>query len=311
MQAEGKLQGRWQGAFVLLPAEALMLAVVCTFGVAAVILAQGLGRIVNWPPFLAGFFGTLGLMAIGAYVRGVKDTPRLALALIGVAIFMGFTAVSSVFIFALFPLPNPLIDPWLISIDATLGYHWPGFVAGLADYPGFAQALGYLYHSSLPQIMVTICLLAALGRTLDLHRFLMVGILTLIAAVGIWWLWPSIGPSGFMSIPEDVLQATGLYFDTEYGAYLRQLVDTGPLRISPEVMTGVVAFPSYHMIMACMVVWYTRRTVLFLPALVTNALMVPATLSHGGHHLTDLLAGVVVFMTCVWLAGRIIPAETP
>lgn len=293
---------------MLLPAEKGMLAVVCCFGVAAVVLTQALGRAVNWPPFFAGFFGTLGLMAIGAYVRGIKDTPRLALALIGVAIFMGFTAVSSVFIFTLFPLPHPLIDPWLISLDGMLGYHWPSFVQALAAYPGFAQGLGYLYHTSLPQIVLTICLLAALGRTLTLHRFLMVGILTLIAAVAIWWVWPSIGPSGFMVIPADVRQATGLYFDSAYGAYLRQLVETGPPRISPEVMTGVVAFPSYHMVMACMVVWYTRGTMLFLPALVANALMIPATLSHGGHHLIDLPAGVAVFAACAWLASRIIRA---
>ena len=290
----------------VLPAERLMLLIIVSFGVAAVILTEALGRIVNWPPFLAGFGGTLGLMAVGAYVRSVKGTPRLALGLLGVAIFMGFTAVSSLFIFALFPLPNPLIDPWLIEVDAALGYHWPSFVQSLAAYPDFARALGYLYHTSLPQIVLTICLLAALGRTLDLHRFLMVGIMTLAVTVAIWWLVPSIGPSGFMAIPEDVRLATGLYFDAEYGAYLRHLVETGPSRISPEMMTGVVAFPSYHMIMACMVVWYTRGTPLFLPALAINALMIPASLSHGGHHLIDLVAGVAVFGACVWLSARII-----
>ncbi|NJS38403.1 MAG: hypothetical protein HC783_04575 [Rhodobacteraceae bacterium] len=306
MQTSSKADQTWRGALVLLPAERGMLAVICGFGVAAVFLTQALGREVNWPPFLAGFFGTLGLMAIGAYVRSRKDTPRLALALIGVAIFMGFTAVSSLFIFTLFPLPRPLIDPWLTRVDALLGYHWPSFVQALAAYPGFAQALGLLYHSSLPQIVLTICLLAALGRTLVLHRFLAVGILTLVAAVAIWWVFPSIGPSGFFAIPEDVRLATGLYFDSDYGAYLRQLVETGPTRISPEVMTGVVAFPSYHMVMACMVVWYTRGTLLFLPALVANALMIPATLSHGGHHLIDLVAGVAVFAGCTFLATRII-----
>ena len=295
---------------MLLPAERWMLAIICGFGVMAVLLTQTLGREVNWPPFLAGFFGTLGLMVIGAYVRGMKDTPRLALALIGVAIFMGFTAVSSVFIFALFPLPRPLIDPWLISVDARLGYDWPSFVLALSAYPSFARGLGLLYHTSLPQIVLTICLLATLGRTVTLHRLLVVGILTLVAAVAIWWVFPSIGPSGFSSIPEDVRLATGLYFDSNYGAYLRKLVEIGPPRISPEVMTGVVAFPSYHMVMACMVVWYTRNTVMFLPALVVNGLMIPATLSHGGHHLIDLAAGVAVFACCAWAAGRIIRPHT-
>lgn len=239
-------------------------------------------------------------------MRSVKNKPRLALALIGAAIFKGFSEVSFLFIFALFPLPNPLIDTWLIRIDASLGYHWPGFVEALAAFPLFFRALGHLYHTSFPQILLTICLLAALGRALVLHRFLMVGILSLMVAVAIWWMLPTVGPSGFMTISDDVWRATGLYFNPEYGAYLRMLVETGPGRISPELAVGVVAFPSYHMIMACMVVWYTRGTVAFLPALITNLFMVPATLSHRGHHLIDLVAGVVVFAACVWVSGRII-----
>ncbi len=288
------------------PAERLMLSLILGFGLAAVACAFVLQRSVNWPPFLTGYFATLALAGVGAYIRQVKAARRIALAIIGVAIFMGFTAVSSVFIFTLFPLPNPLIDEALIHLDGVVGYYWPGFVAALAEAPTFAKALGYLYHTSLPQIVLTIIVLAALGRELTLHRFLMVGIVSMIITVSIWWLWPSVGPSAFLSIPEDVRLATGLYFDPEYGAYLRHLVEIGPRWVSPEVMTGVVAFPSYHMIMACMVVWFTWRTAFFLPALVVNALMIPATLSHGGHHLIDLVAGVAVFALSLWITGRLI-----
>lgn len=171
------------------------------------------------------------------------------------------------------------------------------------------MVLGYVYQSALFQILLTIVLLAALARETALHRFLFVGILTLILAVSIWWLVPSVGPSAFLSIPESDRLATGLYFNPAYGAYLRNLVEIGPRVISPEIITGVVAFPSYHMIMALMVVWFTRGTFAFLPALVTNIAMVPATLIHGGHHLVDLFAAVVVFAFAVWVANRLIPSE--
>lgn len=283
-----------------------MLLLIAAVGLLAVALALAMQRQVNWPPFLGGYFGTLGLAVIGGYIRQVKAAPRIALALVGAAIFSGFTAVSSIFIFALFPLPNPLIDPMLIDVDAALGYHWPTLVAWLAQYPGFALVLGYVYHSSLVQILLTIVLLAALSREIILHRFLLVGIVTLIFAVAIWWLLPSIGPSGFQSIPEADRLATGLYFNPAYGEHLRNLVEVGPRRISPEVITGVVAFPSYHMIMALMVVWFSRGTFAFLPALTINAAMVPATLTHGGHHLIDLIAGLAVFALSVWIAARLI-----
>ncbi|MGL4239413.1 phosphatase PAP2 family protein [Tabrizicola sp.] len=293
--------------FRLLPTERLLLQVIGFFAVVAFGLVTGLQRDINWPPFLAGFVGTLGFVAIGAYVRQVKAAPRIGLALVGLGLFTGFTAVSTICIFALFPLPNPLIDEWLISLDGQLGYHWPGFVAGLAEYPVAAKALGYLYHTSLPQILLLIVILAALSREVALHRFLVVGVLTLVITVSIWWIWPSVGPSGFQKIPEEVRLATGLYFNDQYGAYLRWLVEIGPPRISPEVMTGVVAFPSYHMIMACMVAWFSRHTPVFIPALLASTAMVPATLSHGGHHLVDLLAGIVVFALSVLIANRIVP----
>lgn len=296
-----------QSAFLrLLPAERWMLRLVAGVGLLAVALAVGMQRQVNWPPFLAGYFGTMGLAAVGGYVRQAKGAPRIALALVGTAIFTGFTAVSSVFIFALFPLPNPLIDPALIELDAALGYDWSSLVSWLAGYPGLAMVLGYIYNSSLLQILLTIVLLAALSREIALHRFLFVGILTLILAVAIWWLVPSVGPSAFQPIPEADRLATGLYYNPAYGAYLRELVEVGPRVITPEVVTGVVAFPSYHMIMALMVVWFTRGTFAFLPALGLNIAMVPATLTHGGHHLIDLVAGLVVFAFAVWVAGRLI-----
>ncbi|HLQ20324.1 MAG TPA: phosphatase PAP2 family protein, partial [Tabrizicola sp.] len=198
-----------QGGYVrFLRAERGMLLFIGLFGLLAVALAVALQREVDWPPFLAGYLATLGLAAIGGYVRQVKSTPRLALALVGTAIFMGFTAVSSVFIFTLFPLSNALIDPTLIRLDQALGYHWPGLIAWLAQYPAFAQTLGYVYHSSLPQILLTIVLLATLSRDLVLHRFLLVGIVTLLIAVAIWWVIPSVGPSAFQQIPEADRTAT-------------------------------------------------------------------------------------------------------
>ena len=294
------------GLVRLLAAERLMLIFIAFVGLLAVALALTMQRQVNWPPFLGGYAATLALAMIGGYVRQMKSAPRVGLALVGAGIFTGFTAVSSIFIFALFPLANPLIDPWLLTIDAALGYHWPGLIAWLADHPALAQALGYVYHSSLAQILLTIILLAALSRTLDLHRFLLVGIVTLILAVAIWWTVPSIGPSAFQQIPEAHRLATGLYYSPAYGELLRSLVEVGPRQISPEVVTGVVAFPSYHMIMALMVVWFTRGTVAFLPAALVNTAMVPATLSHGGHHLIDLVGGLAVFALGLWITQRLI-----
>ncbi len=290
----------------LRPAEWLILGMIGVLGGATVLLTWALQRQVNWQPFLVGILLTHLMIALGVYARVGKAAPRLALCTIGIGLFMGFTAISTIFIYALFPLPNPLIDLNLMKVDAFLGYDWPSFVAGLAAYPFIAKSLALVYHSSLPQIGLTIVLLCALGRETALHRFLFVGIVALIAAVGIWWVWPSIGPSAFHTIPSDVQASTGLVFNPRYGDYLRMLVETGPTIISPEMVVGVIAFPSYHMIMACMVVWFTRGTFAFVPAVLVNLAMIPATLSHGGHHLVDLIMGIVLFLGVVWIAQKVI-----
>ena len=306
MDLTSNLQRRRREALELMPVERLLLIIVVATGLVAGMTALALQRTVNWPPFIAGFLASLGFMAIGAYVRQVKGKPRIALALIGIGVFAGFSAASSVLIFALLPLPNPMIDDWLTYTGEIVGYDWRALVVAMTDYPIVTRALGRIYHSSLPQMLLTICLLAAYGRSLELYRFLLVGIVTLAMAVLIWWFIPSVGYVGVLPLSEAVLVENGLTFGTDYGGYLTRLLQQGPRQISPEVITGVVGFPSYHMVMACIVVWYCRRTILFVPILLVNLAMIPATLVHGGHHLIDLVGGVAVFAAGVWIANRVI-----
>ena len=232
----------------------------------------------------------------------------MALGAIGFGVFMSFTGSIAIFIFTLFPLTHPLIDTKLIALDAGLGYVWADFVDGIAQYPVFGMALRYVYLSILPQMVGVIILLAHLNRTASLHRFLTVGIVCMILTVAFWWVYPSIGPGAYAIIPTDVQDKIGLFLDATYRAELLRLASEGMPIITLERIVGVIAFPSFHMIMACMVVRFTWRTWAFFPALIVNAAMVPATLSHGGHHLVDLFAAVVTFSLCLWAITRLIPA---
>jgi PAP2 superfamily len=300
-----KTQATPSGRFM--PAEWLLLgllAAICVSGVASAILAQ---QAVDWLAFFPAFGASIALMLIGAHVRARKNMPRLALGTIGFGVFMCFMGSISIFIFTLFPLEYPLIDLALISTDAAIGYVWVDFVQAISHYPIFGKALGYVYLSSLPQMVAVILLLAFLNRANDLHRFLTVGVLSLIVTVAFWWLFPSIGPAAYSSVPPAVQAKIGLVVNAEYGAELRQLAADGLAVITLERIIGVIAFPSFHIVMACMVVWFTRRTLAFTPALLANIAMVPATLSHGGHHLIDVVGGVVTFAICLWIVIWMLP----
>ncbi len=299
----------WREAVRMLPTERVILGVVLVSGGLAVAFALFLQRSVNWPPFLVGYAASLGLLTIGAYVRGAKAAPRMALALIGAALFAGFTAASSVLIYSLLPLPNPMVDDQLTRIGHAMGYDWQALVLTMTAWPSVTRALGVVYQSALPQLMLTICLLAWYGRAVALHRFLLAGMLTLVVCVAVWWVWPSVGYVSVLPLSDDEMTASGLIYGQDYGGYLTRLLQHGPARISPEVITGVVGFPSYHTVMACLVVWYSWRTVLFIPALLVNLAMLLATLVHGGHHLIDVIGGLAVFALGVWMTNRIIRSE--
>jgi hypothetical protein len=292
-------------------AEVLILGSIAILGLATLALTEALGRIVVWSTFVPGIFATLGLIAVAAYARRAKSAHRLALCGIGIGLYFAFSAFASIFIYALYPLPFPLIDHHLAAIDAVVGYNWKDFTEGMARIPVLPEALHFLYLSSYPQLALTILVLGVLGRETALHRFLLAGMVSLALTTAFWFFWPSIGPSAFTTLPAEITERFGLATDPRLGAYLLQLVYEGPSVISPDKFTGVIAFPSFHIIMALLVFWYLRGTLFVIPAGLSGIAMIPATLAHGGHHLVDIAGGLVAFILTAVITARLIPEPKP
>lgn len=284
-----------------------MLGLVIGIQVLAILSAFVLQREVDWPSFILRYLAALGLIGVGLYIRSAKDKARLGLAISGIGFFTAFPAACAVFIYSLMPLQNPMIDPQLTVIGHWFGYDWRTFLLSMMDYPSISRLLGTVYHSAIPQMLITVLVLSAYGHAVQLHRFLFVGMVALLVTVAIWWAWPSVGYVGVLPYTREELLEIGFSYGPDRGGLLTRLLQEGPGVITPKVITGVVGFPSYHIIMALIVVWYIRGTLLFYPGLVLNLLMIPATLLHGGHHLVDLAGGLAVFAAVAVLARRLIP----
>ncbi len=292
-------------------AEVILLGLLAVLLATCILVAALRGQAVAWSSFAPAIAMSLMLVAVGLYARVVKTAERLSLGVIGLGVFMAFTGTVSILAYTIFPFVNPMIDHHLIAWDAALGFSWLGFVDFMAGYPLLSRALGYVYMSSLLQIVAVIALLAWLNRTVDLHRFLIVGFVLMFVTLSIWTLFPSIGPTGYLMVPAEVQAKIGLVTTNEVGAVLLRWAYEGNAVITAEIVTGVVAFPSFHIGMACMVAWFCLRTPACVPALVLNALMVPATIVQGGHHLVDILAGIAAFGLCLWVTCRIVPRPKP
>lgn len=258
---------------------------------------------VAWSGFSLAYGLAIGALALGLYIRVIKAMPGLGLLSISYAIYVGFSSAITLLIYLRFPVEVALIDPLLISLDAKLGYSWQRGAALLAEYPAISAVLRLVYQSSLLQLFLLLAALCALGQFDRVHKAMFTGIFSLLLTVAIWWIWPSIGPAAYAELAKDIEIKAALVTNAQMGAYLQHLVQNGLEEISPDKIVGTIAFPSYHTVMALLVVWYTRGTLLFLPALLVNLAMMPAILTHGGHHLLDVLGGLYVFFLSAWAAS--------
>lgn len=287
-------------------AEIGLLAVIFAVLLATVLRDLMLPLRVDWGAFAPVIGATLALVALGAFIRMRRPMPRLAMFAVSFGIFSAFSAVIAIFVFQLFPFEHPTIDKTLIAVDAALGYDWAEFVRFMVAWPVLGHALGWVYVAAIPQLVVVIAALAAQKRERALHRFLWVGVGGMAVTVAIWHFLPSVGPSPYHAIPPEAAQIK-LLVNEHYAALLVQYATEGVPVIRPDLVIGVIAFPSFHMFMACMGLWFARGTRVFPAMVVVSGLMIPATLGHGGHHLIDLIAAVFLFSLLAVLAARFLP----
>ena len=152
------------------------------------------------------------------------------------------------------------------------------------------------------QILLVIAVLSWQGCFNVLRRFIVTGALSLIITTAAFWVWPSFGAVAELNgvFPADAPE--GLIMAGAFADEMRRLAAEGPIVIRLHDMKGIVAMPSYHTVMACLCLWFSWHTPARWPLFIASVLMVPAILTHGGHHLVDVPAGVAVFAFSLWIA---------
>ena len=246
------------------------------------------------------------VVALGLVLRG-RGWSRLGLSLPAFGLYVVYGAAIALACYLRLPAPGAPIDPLLAAFDARIGFSWPRYVESFAAWPQLAKALGVVYASSLVQLCGVMFLLNADRARLD--RFMFTGLISCTLTCAIWAAFPSAGPSSLHALPAGLSDQLGLIVDDRYGAAAREMIVNGPSVISPWTDRGLVAFPSFHTVMALLAVWFLRgKGWIFAAALALNAAMLPAILLHGGHYLTDMIGGAATFMVSLALAERTVSA---
>ena len=180
----------------------------------------------------------------------------------------------------------------IASLDQRLGFDWLAHYEILSSLPvadnllQAAYASFYMQFFALPLVLL-VCGYAAHARLLLNCFFIGVVIVMSVAT-----LFPSVDPMLWNRVPP--LNGEG---HTGFSRidHMLMLRDGSLTRLRMDEMTGIICFPSFHTVAACLFAGFSAP---LGPArfsmIALNAAMIAATPRWGGHYLVDVLAGIVI-----------------
>jgi hypothetical protein len=194
----------------------------------------------------------LAMIAMGQYYRTIRPDLRISATVTASGLFIIFTLAGSIFNSMLLPVHFATIDVFLARIDASMGFSWLQTMIWLSEHRLLVGFLHIIYVSSLPQMIIVILILGFSGKTHSLYQFLLTGMIGVLIAMAFWFFFPSFGTSALYSLPPAVRDIMPLAVGPEYGSQLNRLALDGVAYLTPKDVLGLIAFPSFHTVMACM-----------------------------------------------------------
>jgi hypothetical protein len=254
--------------------------------------------------YLASGLLAVLLLAGGLFYQRVRPDPRLAAMLLGTAFLLAFSLAASLLNYLLLTRAGARIDLQLAALDRAMGFDWPQVMAWMARHPSLNLVAMAVYFSMLPQVALLTILLSA-KEPAQVYRFLLALALSALVCIAVWSFVPSFGAFSVYPPPPHMVLA----LDQAYAHELVRLLRDGPGLLSPHDTKGLIGFPSYHAVLALLVVAHARRLgFVRWPANLLNCAVLIVTPVQGGHHLVDVLAAFPVAAIALFIAGC---GETP
>jgi hypothetical protein len=260
-----------------------------------------------------GFLGVVSLtLFLGSWFYDrVRHDDGLVAMLFGAGFLVAFSAAFSTLNYFLLTVAGTRIDATLAALDLTLGFDWPAVMAFAADRPFATAILKLSYNAILPQIALVLVALAFFGQWRKIYAFCAAYALSAIVTVSFWAFFPSFGAFASYELPADIAARLNLAVDSAYVESIIGLLATGPGLITPGELKGLIAFPSFHSVLAVLIAWYARDLrFVAMPVIVLNVAVLIATPIHGGHYGIDVVAGIVVAFAMIAVVSRIFSGAT-
>lgn len=189
----------------------------------------------------------------------------------------------------------PLADPFLDRADRALGFDWHGFIAFVDQRPFLATLLGMAYQSFQFQLVGLPILSVLLGERIRAYRMVMYYALVcyVSSVIAIWF--PAFGTYASYGVKQDALLNINVEFGYAFLTQFNGVRDDPAFVFSLKQMMGILTFPSVHAGIAVLCIWMAWPLKGFRHIFILlNLLMMVSAISHAGHYLADILAGIAV-----------------
>lgn len=235
------------------------------------------------------------LFAGGLFYARFRPDPALEAMLMGASFLCAFSAAASVLNYFLLTVAGPRIDDYLVVADRLIGFDWYQAMVAMADRPLLNAFFFQVYNFTLPQIALLMITLAWTRQPERVYRFCLAIASGALIAIFFWAALPSLGAKSMYALPASVEGRMTLSVTTQYGRELVALLHNGPGYITPNDLRGLIAFPSYHGVLALITAFYAWHVRwLRWPALAINLAVLISSPIQGGHHAIDLVASIPV-----------------
>lgn len=283
-------------------------AIAALAGAIAALLPVAPFPIVWWTYWRAGVaVALLGLVWYG--YRFIRKDERIASTALLAAQLAVFSIGMTIFNYLGFGFHERFIDAELAAADAAVGFDWMRFVMLVQSFPGADTLLTAAYDSTLLQIVLVVLILGFRGYRRDLDRFGLMFVIGASLTTIFWVAFPSYGAYTYR-ILQGLPVPGGLSIGPDYAHVLLDLAGGRYEALRYDDMVGLIAFPSFHTVLALITVCGTCRLRVAGPLFaVVNVVVLLSIPGDGGHYLVDLFGGAVVAAIAVTVAWWLLPAH--
>lgn len=249
---------------------------------------------------------TLALLVVGVLATRMRGLKAASLLIEVLACGIALSLLVLISSYLAISVNYPLADPFLARLDRWLGFDGLAFVRLVDGVPVLSWLLMHAYASFAPQLLLLPILLILLGQPASaIALVLSYGMAGFAAsAISVWF--PALGAHVTYGIASQTLSSVNVHFGYAFLNEFHAVRDQATFVLSVATAQGILTFPSLHTAVAILCAAATSSHVLLrYPILVLNVLMVVSTLTHGGHYLIDVLAGMVLALLALLAVAAI------